>query len=93
MKRNKVTWAQLTLALNTELLLSSMNNSNDRNWPSGLAWKVVEKLKEKYQLNDRVSRVELRQKLNRIEIGKTDNPSQLFEQIVSIKIVFPRADK
>ena len=48
----------------------------------------MEKLKEKYQPTDRVSRVELRRKLNRVEMGKTDDPSQLFEQIASIKNAF-----
>ena len=87
-RRNKVAWAQLTLALNSESLLALMNGTKDTNWPSGLAKKVVVKLKEKYQPNDRVSRVELRRRLNRVEMGKTDDPSELFEQVASIKNAF-----
>ena len=57
-KRNKVAWAQMTLALNTEALLTIMSSTKDLAWPGGLAHKVVVKLKEKYQPNGRVSRVE-----------------------------------
>ena len=78
----------MTLALNTEALLAIMSSTKDLVWPGGLAHKVVVKLKENYQPNDRVSRVELRQRLNRVEMSKTDDPSELFEQISSIKNAF-----
>ena len=87
-KRNKVAWAQMTLALNTEALLAIMSSTKDLAWPGGLAHKVVVKLKEKYQPNDRVSRVKLRRRLDRVEMSKTDDPSELFEQIASIKNAF-----
>ena len=87
-KRNKVAWAQMTLALNTEALLAIMSSNKDLAWPGGLAHKVVVKLKEKYQPNDRVSRVKLRRRLDRVEMSKTDDPSELFEQIASIKNAF-----
>ena len=87
-KRNKVAWAQMTLVLNTEALLAIMSSTKDLAWPGGLAHKVVVKLKEKYQPNDRVSRVELRRRLNRVEMSKTDDPTEVFEQISSIKNAF-----
>ena len=49
-RRNKVAWAQLTLALNSESLLALMNGTKDTNWPSGLAKKVAVKLKKNISL-------------------------------------------
>ena len=59
----------MTLALNTEALFATMSSTKDLSWPGGLTHKVVVKLKEKYQPNDRLSRVELRRRLNRVEMG------------------------
>ena len=65
-----------------------MSSTKDLSWPGGLTHKVVVKLKEKYQPNDKVSRVELHWRLNRVKMGKTDDPIELFEQIASIKNAF-----
>lgn len=57
----------------------------DADWASGQAWKVVKALKKKYQPQDTITRVELRQILNGISMKTKDNPTTLFEQIDSIQ--------
>ena len=54
-------------------------------WPSGLAHLVVEALFKKYQPQDIITRVELRQMLNGIKMKKGEDPVTLFEQISSIE--------
>ena len=43
-EKNKVAWAQLTLAFVTEVLIAMMNSTKDTAWPTGLAHKVTKRL-------------------------------------------------
>src|SRR5687767_15318967 len=58
-----------------------MNN----NWPSGLAWKIIDGLHRKYVLQNFVSHVEMRQALNGVTMRLEDNPVSLFETLSGIK--------
>jgi hypothetical protein len=87
-KMNKLAWAYLTMALQTEGLIALINSTKDTAWPTGVAWKAIKKLKEKYQPKDFVSKVELRRKLNAVYMKDNENPSVLFEKIASIKNAF-----
>jgi hypothetical protein len=84
-KRNMLAMAHLTMALGTESLLNKVSAVCDEQWPGGLAWKLVDKLKEQYQPKDRVAGVEMKRKLNAVSMKKKDKPSKLFDQIKSIE--------
>ena len=58
---------------------------NENTCSGGLAYQVVEKLKEVYQPSDSITEVELYEKLNEVEMKKKDDPKTLFEQIAKIK--------
>ena len=46
---------------------------------------MVAALAKKYQPQDTITRVELRQKLNKIKMKKNEDPAKLFEQISQIE--------
>ena len=90
--QNNVAIAQLTLAFESEGLLNKVYACQDDNWPEGMAWKVIESLLEEYQPKDRISKVEMRRRLNKVKMGKKDNPKVLFEQLAAIENAFNSAD-
>ena len=83
--RNNVAMAQLTMAFETQALLSLTDTIKNSDWPGGLATKLVEKLKKKYRPSDRIAAVQLKRKLNKLEMGEYDDPSILFEKIATIE--------
>ncbi len=54
-----------------------------KDWPAGLAHKVVVELFNKYSPDDRISRVELRAMLNGVSMKNSQDPSVLVDQIIS----------
>eukprot|EP00957_Ditylum_brightwellii_P162879 12403318-Ditylum_brightwellii.AAC.1 len=52
-KWNALTMAHLTMALGTESLLNKVSTVCNDSWPGGLAYKLIENLKEEYQPKDR----------------------------------------
>ena len=44
LRRNSVAFANLSLALNSEQMVRLLINGQSEDWPSGLAWRVVEAL-------------------------------------------------
>ena len=83
--RNAIAMASLTMAFTTESLIGLIHAAMSDEWPSGLAYTVVEGLFRKYRPQDTITKVELRQELNKVTMKKNQNPSVLFEQIASIK--------
>eukprot|EP00957_Ditylum_brightwellii_P124973 9526990-Ditylum_brightwellii.AAC.1 len=51
-KRNDLAMAHLTVVLGTEALLEKINILCSDNWPGGLAYNLIELLKEEYQPKD-----------------------------------------
>ena len=72
----------------TESLLVKLNAGKSTYWPQGLACEVIVVLKATYQPTDRISRVELRRKLNNVSMKKTGDPKDIFEQLSGIKDAF-----
>ena len=84
-KRNEVAMANLAMAFTNEACMGLIYKSMTTEWPSGLAYKVIEELMAKYQPQDTITRVEIRQMLNRVSMKKDEDPATLFEQISSIR--------
>ena len=83
--RNNVAMAQLTMAFEAQALLSLTDTIKSSEWPGRLATKLVDKLKKKYQPSDRIAAVQLKRKLNKLEMGEYEDPSVLFEKIATIE--------
>ena len=84
-KRNAVAMANLTMAFTGEETMGLIYDAQSQEWPAGLAHKVVKALMSKYQPEDTITRVELRQMLNGVTMKKDEDPATIFEQISAIK--------
>ena len=84
-KRNKIAMANFTMAFASEGTMSLIYKAETSAWPNGLASLVTDALKAKYMPQDTVTRVELRQMLNKVSMKPNSNPAVIFEQISTIK--------
>ena len=89
--RNLNAMMYLMMAFTTESNMTMIMRAQTDDWPSGLAWKVVKELLEKYKPNDNMARVEARMMLNNVSMKNDDDPSVLFEQISQIQNHFGSA--
>jgi hypothetical protein len=84
-KRNEVAMANLAMAFTTDGLMNLVYKAMTEDWPSGKAHLVVEALFKKYKPQDTVTRVEVRQMLNRVSMKRNDDPAVLFESLSKIE--------
>jgi len=80
-----VAMANLSMAFTNEACMGLIYKSMSNEWPSGLAYKVIEELMAKYQPQHTITRVEIRQMLNRVSMKKDEDPATSFEKISSIR--------
>ena len=87
-KKNALAMAHITMALGSESLLNKVNTVSSDEWPGGLAYKLIESLKEEYQPEDRVATVEMKRQMSKVKMRKYEKPSKLIEQIMMIENQF-----
>ena len=92
-KRNEVAMASLTMAFTSESVMRMVYKSYTTQWPNGLAKLVVQALMKKYCPIDTISRVEMRQKLNKVAMKKGADPATLFEQLSAIENQYTTPDR
>jgi hypothetical protein len=84
-KRNAIGMAHLTMALTSEGTMGLVYKAMTTDWPNGKVHLVVAGLFKKFQPQDTITRVELRQMLNKVCMKKDEDPAKLFEQLGSIE--------
>ena len=84
-KRNAIAMASFTMSFTSEGTMGLVYKAKTTTWPCGLVHTVVAALAKKYQPQDTITRVKLRQKLNKIKMKKNEDPAKLFEQISQIE--------
>jgi hypothetical protein len=62
-----------------------ISRSKTKEWPKGLAHLVVCKLNKKFKPKDIITKVEIRQKLNQVNMKKESDPAILFELLAVIE--------
>jgi hypothetical protein len=77
--KNATAMAHLTMAFTSEMTMGLVYKSMNTEWPEGVAYLVVESMMKKYKPQDTITRVELRQKLNKVSMKKGQDPSTIFE--------------
>ena len=82
--RNTIAMYYLTLTLTTEALMGMVYKSQTPEYPNGLAWMVMKALHDKFRPKDKISRVEARQQLGALKLGKKEDPSRLFEDLARL---------
>jgi hypothetical protein len=84
-KRNSIAMVNLTMAFTSEATMGMIFKAKTSDWPGGLAHLVMRALEQKYQPEDTITRVEMRQRLSNIKMKRNDDPATLFEQISAIE--------
>jgi hypothetical protein len=84
-KRNEIALANFTMAFTSEGTISLVYKASTADWPDGLAHLVVVAMLNRYMPQDTVTRVELRQMLNKVSMKQNDDPRVIFEQISTIE--------
>ena len=84
-RKNEMAMSSFATAFTTEGLMNLIHGACSEEWPEGEAHLVVKELLKKYRPIDTVSRVELRQQLNKVCMKKGSDPALLFEQLNSIQ--------
>ena len=84
-ERNGAAISNLAIALASNSLLNLIIKATTPDWPGGLAHLVITDLFQKYQPKDKMTRVEVREKLNSVSMKPEEAPSVLFEQLSAIQ--------
>ena len=84
-KRNHTAMAAFTMAFTKETTMGMVYKSMTKEWPGGLAHVVVKALFKKFKPENVMTRVQLRQALNKISMKANEDPCTLFEQISTIE--------
>jgi hypothetical protein len=84
-KLNNLAVSCFTMALMKEGIMRLVSKAKNKEWPDGLAYIVVRELDKKYKPRDILSRVEMQQRLNQVQMKKGSDPALLFETLAAIK--------
>ena len=84
-KRNAVAMANFAMSFTDETAMGMIYKAISPEWPTGRSSVVVALLLKKYKPEDTMTRVELRQELNKISMKKGEEPAALFEQISAVE--------
>ena len=84
--------AHLTIAFNSDGLLNKIVSAKKADWPSRLAYKLMDVLKTRFSPKDRMSIVKRTPKLNSLRVQDNKNPANLFEGIKAIDNQFKNID-
>jgi hypothetical protein len=65
-KCNEIAMAMLSLVFTNSAGVSALYTTYDADWPNGKALRIMERLKKEFAPEDTITRVELRQMLNKV---------------------------
>ena len=83
---NLVVMNLLTVLLcDTDVVIMLIDSMKTRDWPNGLAWKLIEKLCTKFNLDDTIAAAEQLEKLMKLKLNKKQDPEYLESNIASLK--------
>jgi hypothetical protein len=83
-KRNAVAMANCLMAFTNKMNLRMIHKAITVEWPARQASTITRLLKAKHVPQDRMTKVKLRQELNKIKMKKNEDLAALFEQIGSV---------
>jgi hypothetical protein len=90
MERKTVAMYTLTLALTSQSSMGFILKTRTKEYPGGLAWKVMALMKERYASKDTAGRLEMRRQLAAIKNLMDDaaNPAVTFEEFHRLTNIF-----
>jgi hypothetical protein len=84
-RMNDLAISSFIMAYNKEGIMRLINKAKTKEWPEGLVYLVVLELNKKFKPNDIITNVEMRQKLNQVNMKKGSDPALLFESLAKIE--------
>jgi hypothetical protein len=84
-RKNELAMASFLMAFTTDKAMNIVYVASTEVWPEGEAYQFVKKLMKKYRPLDTVSKIKMRQQLERIKMKKVTDPSILFEKLLQFK--------
>jgi len=84
-KTINVAMAFLHQAVETSTAEGCLTKACDAKYPNGVAHIALANLEEKYAKNDSLTASTLRQKLTRLKMKASDDPTDMFEKVAAIK--------
>jgi hypothetical protein len=83
---NVVVMNLLTVMLSdVDAMIMLIDSTKTEDWPDGLAWKLIEKLRAKFKPSDTIASAEQLEKLMKIKLMKKQDPEYLESKIASLK--------
>ena len=86
-KKNARAMAAFTLTFDSAQMMKVVYKAKTDEWPSGLAYLVVDGLMKKFMPKDKLTNVEAAKLLRRVSMKPKDDPATLFEQISEIEMM------
>ena len=80
-KDNNLAIAYLQAAMAEDDDMATMLEASTDEWPHGIAFEAMNKLREKYEPNDFVTMIERHNEIESIKMGKNDSPEKLFQAL------------
>jgi gag-polypeptide of LTR copia-type/Zinc knuckle len=84
-KKNDLAISSLSIAFSKEGTMGIITRTISEDWPTGQGHMVIKALMKRYRPIDTISKVEMRQKLNKITMKKGSDPTLLFEELSGIE--------
>ena len=91
-KKNTKAMAAVTMGINAVKCLKHLKHGRTAAYPKGLAWKVVESIRNAVQKQDAIRNIELKKEIAGISMADDEDPETLFDQIDSVKLKHERED-
>jgi hypothetical protein len=89
-RKNSVAVAAFTMAFTTPKSFAFVAKGSSTDWPEGNANMIVKALMKKYSPQDLISRIEMKDELEKVSMKKNEDPSTLFNQIQALEIEFKK---
>ena len=87
-KKNDLAMSFLTLAMDSNQLLTKVEAAKTVKWPDGIACVLVEKLTDKYKPKDNLAIAEQQKKLMTLHLSKEEDPEELGDKIVALETTY-----
>ena len=82
--KNTLAIASLTIALTRAQDENMILRAVSEAWPEGIAWMIMEKLKQKYHPDDNTAGLERTRDIRDIKMSDDDDPDMLVNQVTTI---------
>ncbi|KAL7579076.1 hypothetical protein ACA910_019113 [Epithemia clementina (nom. ined.)] len=78
-RQNEIVFVHLSIVLQSKQMVGLLMKAMATEWPSSLAWKVVELLHIRFIPVDTMSKIEIQKLLNQVGMKRREDPGTLFK--------------